>query len=745
MSCTKVFRFKNIVMKKVFLSILIFLSIMQLNGQVNEGITLMQQSNLTVDSDQSIYIGNNSTDIFRKLTIQNSEKIVFFGSSFTESAYAVKNKSWLSKIAQMTDWIVANGGQSGNRIVDIVRRIRANDGLYHPTIGIRELSPTIVIMANSGNETLTKWPNLDYYRHEIMLALQHVKELGAEMVIGTEQMTQSDVEIMLYGLADELGIEAHTIGNAGSKILNQNYKGFWAGSHHATRNNAYTFNEWMYYINSLRRPERSIKIFRVRSEYQGGTPTIEDLAYDDNMQRLKYYQEIGSGERGLNEEDGGWEYYDRLDEKFSLLHYRNEYSNLINKENVGFNDLALVEFVIDRVRPNFITLKVNMDNAPDNIYLVNNNSPETQYISNRAGCAFEVTKDIYDGFNDDIGTEFTSEATGSDVLTFEGKVKNSVLNGYWLFFKSTGDAVSKEAGVLTKTSNNSKVTYIRSSRELGRHRFDFINRIGQPWSRFEKIASNNYKYEDGLLTITLEEDFYKYIQYDKIKLLIEKSGEFNLSDVCAEYSGGTEKKTVVTPKFRPKQSFSELNDYQGFDANWITMGNWINDGAELKEIPEELQDYPLMHDKKNHVELGFDSIDGFSQSIKKTFPVEPHRGNRKVLVRVVARLFPKIYNTTKVPDEYHTNIRQIKPDSYDMGTLVVAIKGSDGLYAPLKKPVDIGWSEIFFETYLPWNEDVSDFTIKLYRDELDKVDEVNYRNHLYPLQIYDVSVQVEGQ
>lgn len=731
---------KSIVMKRMFFPILLMLIVIHVHAQVRSE----QQLNKTANGNQSVANEISTDDIVRRLTIQNSDKIVFFGSSFTESAYAVKNKSWVNKIAQMTDWIVANGGQSGNRIVDIVRRIRANNGLYHPTIGIRELSPTVVIMANSGNETLTKWPNLDYYRHEIMLALQHVKELGAEMVIGTEQMTQSDVEIMLYGLADELGIEAHTIGNAGSKILNQNYKGFWAGSHHATRNNAYAFNEWMYYINSLRRPERSIKIFRVRSEYKGGVPTIEELAYDDNTQRLRFYQEIGSGERGLNEKDGGWEYYDRLDEKFSLVHYRNEYSNLINKENVDFNDFALVEFVIDRVRPNFITLKVKMDSALDNIYIVNNNSPETQYISNRNGCAFEVNKDIYDVFNDTIGTEFTSDATDSDVLTFEGKVKNSVLNGYWLFFKSTGDAVSKEAGVLTKTSNNSKVTYIRSSRELGRHRFDFINRIGQPWSRFEKIVSN-YKYEDGLLTITLEEDFYKYIQYDKIKLLIEKSGGFNLSDVAAEYSGGIEKKTVVTPKFRPKQSFSELNDYQGFDDNWITAGNWINNGAVLKKIPEELQDYPLMHDKKNHVELGFDSIDGFSQSIEKTFPLEPHRGNRKVLVRVIARLFPKIYNTTKAPDEYHTNVRQIKADSYDMGTLVVAIKGSDGLYAPLKKPVDIGWSEMFFETYFPWNEDFSDFTIKLYRDELDRVDEVNYRNHLYPLQVYDVSVQIEGQ
>ena len=683
----------------------------------------------------------------RTLTIQNSDKIAFYGCSYTESYYTVKNKSWVNKIGQMTDWIVANFGQSGNRITDIVERIRDNSNPYHSTVGVRELAPTVVSIANIGNETLHNWPNLDYYRQEFLLAFQHVRELGAEMIVGTDHLTTVEVEAQIYALAKELGVEAHLIGVVGSKVYSSTYGGFIGGGHPGTRTNAHTFLEWMYFINTLKRPERSIKVFRVRSEYQAGSPTVAQLAYDTNLQRLRYFQEINSGEASLSEVDGvdGWEYYDRLDELHYGVNVPNEYCNLINEDNVAFTGFALVEFIIDRIRPDSLILKVKIDGVPDNVYLANNNSPDTQYDSDRDGNAFEVTKTVYDAFSESVGEAFTSDATGADLLVYEGKVKNGVLGGYWLFFTSNNAAVTTAvAGNLIKTADASTTAYIQTDSRLGRHRYDFISKIEEPWSRFAEITTG-MTYAGGLLTIVLASDFHKYIQYDKIRLLLAKSGSFNIKGVEAEHYGGIEKKPIVTPKYKPKQFFTELNTYQGFDTDWTTTGAWVNDGASLEQMPVAQRNYPPIHSVNRHIELGFDVTDGFPQSISKDFTIDAHRGNIKIVVRVIARLFPKIFDTTEVPDDYHTATRQIKADSYDMGTLVLAIHGAFTTYAVVKRPVDIGWSEVIFETYIAWDPSSRNYTLKLYRDEQDLVDTVNYRNHLYPMQIYDVSVQVEKQ
>ena len=162
----------------------------------------------------------------RKTTVQNSDKIAFYGSSFTESNYTIKQKSWTNKVGEYTDWIIGNFGVSGNRIVDIVSRIRDNSNPY-ASIGIKEFSPSVISISNSGNETVDDMPNIDYYRQELLLAQQAVSEIGAEMLIGTEQVGNTAQEMALYGLSDELGIEVHNNGTVGNLILNQGYPGFW--------------------------------------------------------------------------------------------------------------------------------------------------------------------------------------------------------------------------------------------------------------------------------------------------------------------------------------------------------------------------------------------------------------------------------------------------------------------------------------------------------------------------------------
>jgi len=692
-------------------------------------------------------------DSVQKVTVQNSDKIAFFGSSYTESAYAVKNKSWVNKIAQMTDWIMANMGQSGNRLTDEVERLRNNDNRYHSTVGIKELAPTLISFANIGNETLDNLSNLDMYRQELLYAYQHVKSIGAEMIIGSEHITNSTVEMLMYGLGEELGVLTCPIGVVGSRVLSTGYPGFWGGGHPATRTNAHSFIEWMYFIDQLPRPKKSIKLFRVRSEYKNGSPTYLDLGYDTILQRHRYFQEIGSGENSLNETDGqgGWEYYDRLDENFDIVNQINEYCNIIAGTNVSFSNYALIEIVIDRLNPSFVDIYIKVGSNVNKVYLANNNDPNTKYDENRNGDAFQVTKDVYISFSGiTTGTTFTSDATGTGTtLTYTGQVKGAYLDGYWLFFNSQESAVNGGSGYLS--GNTQQYEYIKCDSKLGRHKIDLFERWENNWSNFEEYSGYTYSSDTNYIKISLSGDFKEYVQYDKIRLLLENSGStINISDIYANYNGGEQKRQVINPKFKIKRSFKELNTYIGFNTDWDTNGGWSTNsvsGATLVTIPSSLEDYPPINSVKKHIELGFDT-DGFSQYIEKTFDIDKSqissKGLLKVIIRVVARLYPKIFNTTVSEDSYHTQTRQITKDSYDDGTLVCLVDTDNNKLALMKKLVDIGWSEIYFETYLS-KEDVDSFKVRLYRDEQDRIDIDNYRNHTYPLQVYDVSVQIEGQ
>jgi len=702
---------------------------------------------LIYDSNTEMWKSDTLDNTIQKVTIKNSDKIAFYGSSYTESAYAVKHKSWVNKVSQLTDWGVANMGQSGNRLTDEVERLRNNSNPYHTNIGVKDLSPTLVSFSNIGNETLEDLKNLDMYRQELIYAYQHVKSIGAEMIIGSEHITNSSVEMQMYALGKELGVLTCPIGVVGSRVLSNGYLGFWGGGHPATRTNAHSFIEWMYFIDQLPRPKKSIKIFRVRSSYKSGNPTYLDLGYDTILQRYRYFQEINCGENSLNEINGqgGWEYYDRLDENFDIVKNNNEYCNIMDSTNVQFSGFSLIEIVIDRINPKTLDIYIKTDVEPDNIYLSNNNDPNTQYDENRNGDAFQVTKSVYNSFTTiSTGTTFSSDATGTG-LTYTGQVKGTHLDGYWLFFNSTKSAESGGSGYLS--GNTTQYEYIKCDPLLGRHKINLFKKWENNWSNF--VNYSGYSYNNNYIKISLSNDFRNYLQYDKIKILIEKNSSFNISDVYADYSGGEIKRQVINPKFNLKPDYKELNKYRGFNTDWQTNGNWSTNsesGATLVTIPSSLEDYPPINNVKKHIVLGFNT-DGFSQYIEKTFNINksdiPEKGLLKVVIRVVARLYPKIFNTTVSEDSYHTQTRQITQDSYDGGTLVCLVDTTENKLALMKKVVDIGWSEIYFETFLS-KEDANKFKIRLYRDEQDNIDS-NYKNTNFPLQVYDVSVQIENQ
>ena len=683
-----------------------------------------------------------SLNMSELLTIENSDKILFTGCSYDESFSSLMFKSWINKLSNYIDWQCGNHGVSGQRIIDIADRLRKNTATYG--IAPKSYKPTYITIANNGNEYFPgQGESLELYSEQIRIAKETIEALGAKMILGTNHHVNGNafVEPMLKGIAKELGIPYMGIGWLGEKIISQDYQGFWGGSHPGTRTNSFVWIEWLRFINQLQAPRKVIKVFRGRNA--GIDETI--LNYDNNIQRAQIWQEINNGERSLNTADGSEEFYDRLDEgttvdpldenniitNYTSQNNNNEYVSLMNNANVAFTDKVLIELIINKINVSSFQATIKGD-AGIAWYVKDNNNVSTyERIVRDAGLVFQVSKAIYDAFNDAIGTKFTSTkfANGTIEFAYWGKVKSWTMGkGYFLCFTADTSSTQKSSGSgnLVRVSNSSTVAFI-DHKTAYRYSYDYFSRIFKPKGKFVAVAST---YENGYYTISLAD--VKYFQYDKVKLIGIKSGAFNIANVESEYTGGIEKK-YKAENIEMKKGLTEQITTRGFDTGWDAPGEWINETNSLVAIPNGVDSYPPYLATGKHVVLSLDS-DGFPKKIKRIITVSESRAYRKVLIRAVARLFPLIYNPEEVGD-YFTDTAQITKTSYDNAILSCEFGGT--IPSVQHKIIDTDWAEVEYEFELPHY--ITEVTVSLYRN----IEVANITpSNSWELQIADVSVQL---
>lgn len=691
------------------------------------------------------YIPDFDTDNKKVVTVQNSDKIAMYGCSYTESYYALKKKSWINKLSNMLDIQLANFGVSGNRIVDINKRMRDNSNPYHSTIGIKEIKPTYIAIQNIGNETLnTAGNNLDFYLGEVEEAAELVKSYGAQLMLGTDWVIGNpSVDALLRDYADQNGYLYWGVGSISEKILTNKYAGFWGGGHPATRTNATIWQEYLNFMRNLG-VRQCIKVYRVRDEFKGGSPTIQDLNYDTIPQRMVKWNEINVGEIHLSETSPGWDYYDRLNETksgggwaYNATRANNEYCNLIAKQNVAFNNWALVEFILPVVKTDLVKAYIKSADAGLKFYVKQSADKAYQYSTDRNFCMFKVEKSVYDNFATVVvDTQYKSSNTGNAILQYKGRLKGYDYPGYYLcFYNSTNSTnASGGAGTLTAVSGGNSIAYLSASSRLGRHSYGFFDGCLKPLANFEEIASV-YNSTTGYYEIDITD--YKYMQYDKLRVIVGKTGAFNISDVYCSAEGGIEKR-IDKNIFKPlKRQGTELMTDTGMGATYNDQWE-LTDGAAFGTIPTAINQYPGFHSAyKSFIKLGFDA-ESFPGVMKKTFTIDEARGYRDVIVRVTARLFPKVYDTTKSPDDVYTNVQQITGSSYDLATLCVGLKMGTSTPSVERRMVDVGWAELEIRTCIP--PYVTNMEVTLWRDERDLANS-DYKSVDWPLQVCDVSVQ----
>ena len=307
--------------------------------------------------------------------------------------------------------------------------------------------------------------------------------------------------------------------------------------------------------------------------------------------------------------------------------------------------------------------------------------------------------------------------------------------GFYLCFngeKATLDKVASSGTLILCNNPSTKIDYTKLHTYY-RYDYEFFKNMYQPIGAFEVIENS---YINGIYYINLSDS--KFYQYDKIKLVGIKEGSFSISDIQCDYSGGISKVNNSTT-ICERQQGEELEVKRGFSEDWNTTDGW-KDGGNLRiSMPTDVRSYPPSLKTNSHIKLDIDS-NGFPKEISKTYEYNTKNNvaYKRIIIRSIIRLFPKIYNPSKT-GEYYAKTPQITDKSFDYSNLCIELKTSGaGSHSAIKKClVDIDWCIAEAEFILP--PFIDNFTIALSRDTESLV---GHEGDNFEMQLADVSVQI---
>ena len=669
------------------------------------------------------------------VTIENSDKIAWYGCSYTESFYSLKGKSWINKLSNIIDLPLGNFAVSGNTMIELNNKIKNNFNPFHSTIGIKQYKPSHIVMANIGNEATHIFGNYaDMYLNEVNESVSLIKSLGAKPVLGTDWCIENhSIDALLSDYADKNNIHYYGIGSDVEQVSKNKFDWFWYG-HPGTRTNAPIWLAWLPFVSKIQ-PKQSVKVFRARNADE----TIANLNYNDNFQRVKNWQEINVGEFALNSGTSE-DYYDKLWErdKYNSSAVTNEYCKLINKENVAFSKKALIEFIIPKVKVDSVIIKIKSANTGLSFYAKNTLSSAVKYDDLVGQALLKVDKATYDLFASETTNQvYVISEKPSLTFQYKGRIKSDALGGYFLSFKSSSSYEfprQEVAGTLTRQSDSRVSNYIGTS-PLSKHSYSAYSAITGAVGSFQEVSST---YENGYYIIELAN--YSYLDYDKIRLIVSSNGNFDVSDLSCEYNGGADK---VINDFLPINRESNkdvLTTNTGFGSSSYNNSYELTNGATWKQLGVVNQ-YPSFNNDNSFIELGYDT-EGFPSKMKRRFTIEKSRQYKELVVKVTARVHPKVYDLSRTEDNNFTHTPQVTKTSFDYATLCAGVRvdGSfpfttqytnDTPYSISRSYVDLSWAEITFKFLIPaYSENID---LMLWRDE-------NDLNKDKPLQVCDIEV-----
>ena len=604
-------------------------------------------------------IENSIGNTLESINIRNSDKIGFFSNSFL-NGYCMLGKHAINNLSMFSDYIMYNYGHSGDDLLELLGRINSNE-TWLGDVPVQEWGIKYGVIAMQDNDGALFAASSDTYYENGKKLANAIKAMGGIPLLSTEH-DQVRYYYNFVRLSNEEGYLFMNWGKTASALFNNVFAPFWNNSHPATR----TAWMWTYgikqYLDTLPRPYKSIKLFRVRNTID--TSNLQNLMYEDFYSRAERFEELTCGVSGLTESTE--KYFDRLDTgNASYQTYKDEYQMLQAKTSpVSFGNFALIEIVTPYDKNNITSLSFQLDGTGiTNAYIKRINSldnplPSTRYI------AFGVTD----------GEALLTPGTKFQIIG--GVFNNNLLGTYIVEDVINGIVVTTTSSSGKTTSGTDAPTVdIEGVQLLGSYDYpsaDYMNRYNKPLGEWEEISLQDNK-------VILDSYLHGCMDFDKISILL-RGTNIILNDLNCTVSGQYKKQSFHHPILLEKKGESIINTttFNDEDMDWEGIENLE------KYIPVVSTVNP---EKKENLPKGITTVRIINpgQSIKQPLNTGKITSSNflsaQLEIKLIARYFPEY-----IDDDSKWNTSPIKRGSFDCATLdvMIAANSSD------ENPVIVG-------------------------------------------------------
>lgn len=324
------------------------------------------------------------------INLHNVDRLLFVGDSYTEGIYYIKGKSWTSLLSEQLDYTCDAYGWGGNTCEQIANRIIANEKRYS-SLGYQDLKATKAMLMSFVNDMAQGDQYSHVYQQGMMKLIDTIRRYGAEPIVCTEFRSPwgEGLETGMSAYCNAKGIKFWNILPYTNFLNNKTASDgaderFWAGSHPGSRTGYIILDQYLRYCKTLPRPNSAIKIYRVKPNLS--ITNLNDLNFTNRRSKLNKFKEIYISHSCLKNPSQ----WDSLTTNSGIAQpVISEYSKIMNKEGVSFNNYALVEVVLPTTSNNINSAKLVLSDSNISIYIKKNETFELTNngaIDNITGC-----------------------------------------------------------------------------------------------------------------------------------------------------------------------------------------------------------------------------------------------------------------------------------------------------------------------------------------------------------------------
>ena len=619
-------------------------------------------------------INGNSLSGFETIDIANSDKIGVFSTSFM-NGYAMKNHHHLNHLSLFLDYIIYNYGHSGDDEIENLARLQ-RDEKWLGDIAPSEWNIKYGIVMHEQNSAALRAMDEDSVYYNSKMLANAIKSLGGIPIFSTEH----DDNYSYYQGAIRLCQEEGYMFMNWGKATNQTrcvYNPFWYNGHPATRTGWLITLGMLPYLQSLPRPEKCIKLFRVRDGVDT-TDINSNLMYYDFYTRAQKFVELTCGQSGLTQATE--KYFDRLDVGGTYQTIKDEYQTLQNGGAVSFGEILLAEFITPYTRDGLEEINVSIKGSGITNAYVKKINKLANPISEKRYQAFGIIKG-------EDAISVGSTITISGITREDGSGLNreyivqGVTNGMLITTTLSSTAIPfRSSGVDTPLCNIEGVV-LKGSYDYPS--MDYVLRYNKPTGEWVEVTI------DDSGNINLNEFITTSMDFDKIAILL-KGKDISIQDIRAKVAGTKRKIIHTIPMTEYKKGISVIADTK-FDNDTLWSGvsdltTYDNNktstpSGEKEPLPTGISTVKELS-KGESTQQAVDIIDD-SHSPQPT----------KVQIRVLARFFPEYINS-----DAKWESSEINEQSFDMARLAIILGGAKEMKVA-ELNVGAWWYEYVVETY----------------------------------------------